>query len=296
LNTIGVGLNNHNDNLLEQLADKGDGVCNYVDDAAEVKHILVDNLLQTLVPIARDAKVQVEFDPAQVESYRLLGYENRAIADQDFRNDKVDAGEINSGHQITALYEIVRVGNLQSQDSPLAKVHVRFKPPYKNGVAQPGNDEASEISSPVYAKSAAAAFEATSFGYRRAVLAAQFAEFLRRSVHARGDSLDQLIADLQKLAGERNEQEVSELADMVVKSRGLLQAEFARRGDLDRAVYELRTSCWERTRLEALHRESDRDLLHRMDEQVASLEGTVRTLLENRFKDESKMRSLGYVK
>src|SRR6202008_794415 len=183
-------------NLLEQLADKGDGVCNYVDDAAEGKHVLVDDFLKTLVPIARDAKIQVEFDPAQVERYRLLGYENRAIADQDFRNDKVDAGEINSGHQITALYEIVRTGS--ASDAPLAQVRVRFKPPHRDGVASAGGEEASEISAPVHAKLAAANYDGTTYGYRRAVVAAQFAEFLRRSVHARGDSLDQLIADATK--------------------------------------------------------------------------------------------------
>jgi len=285
LNTIGVGMDNHNDNLLEQLADKGDGLCNYVDDAAEVKHALVDNFLQALVPIARDAKVQVEFDPAQVESYRLLGYENRAIADQDFRNDKVDAGEINSGHQITAMYEIVRVGNLAVQDAPLAKVHVRFKPAYKNGIAQPGSDEASEISKPVLAREAAGRFEATSFGYRRAVLAAQFAEFLRRSVHARGDSLDQLIADLLKLSSDRTgDAEVAELADMVVKSKGLLEAEFARRGELDSCVYQLRETRWQREQREMAKLDADREILRAMDEQIALQEARLRALLEQRLK------------
>lgn len=284
LNTVGVGMNNHNDNLLEQLANKGDGLCNYVDDEAEVRHALVDNFMQALVPIARDAKIQVEFDPAQVESYRLLGYENRAIADADFRNDKVDAGEINSGHQVNAVYEIVRCGNLQNQDAPLAKVSVRFKPPHRDGVASADGEEASEITSPVFAKNAAASFEATSFGYRRAVLAAQFAEFLRRSVHARGDSLDQLILDLTKLAGEKNDPEVGELSDMVVKSKGLLQAEFSRRGELDRAVFDLRTKCFEREHIESARRASDRELLLAMDQQIASLEVTVRTLLDQRLR------------
>ncbi len=282
LNTIGVGMNNHNDNLLEQLADKGDGVCNYVDDAAEVKHVLVDNLLQTLVPIARDAKIQVEFDPAQVESYRLLGYENRAIADKDFRNDKVDAGEINSGHQITALYEIVRVGNLANQDAPLAKVNVRFKPPHKDGVASPGGEEASEISSPVYGKSASAGFEATTYGYRRAVLAAQFAEFLRRSVHARGDSLDQLISDAQKLASEKNDQETAEFSDMVVKSKALLDQELSNYGELQQRLDRLRHISWEKARLESMQREIDRARLAQMDTEIASLENSLREELDRR--------------
>ena len=278
LNTIGVGMNNHNDHLLEQLADKGDGLCNYVDDAAEVKKVLVDDLLKTLVPIARDAKVQVEFDPAQVESYRLLGYENRAIADQDFRNDKVDAGEINSGHQITALYEIVRTAS--ASDAPLAKVQVRFKPPHKDGIAGAASEEASEISSPVFARNGTARFEQASYGYRRAVLSAQFAEFLRRSVHARGDSLDQLIADVQKLTGERNDAETAELADMVVKSRALLDAEFARRGRIERAVFDLRHSCFEQARLEARRLESDRVQLAALEREIAERELNLRKLLD----------------
>ncbi|HUR28224.1 MAG TPA: YfbK domain-containing protein, partial [Planctomycetota bacterium] len=284
LNTIGVGMNNHNDNLLEQLADKGDGLCNYVDDEAEVKHALVDNFLQALVPIARDAKVQVEFDPAQVESYRLLGYENRAIADRDFRNDKVDAGEINSGHQITALYEIVRIGNLGAQEAPLAKVNVRFKPPHKGGIASPATEEASEISKPVLAKEAAVSFEATPFGYRRAVLAAQFAEFLRRSVHARGDSFDRLIADLKQLSSEKSDAEVAELSDMVVKSKVLLDREFARRGELEAKVHELRYDCWRRAELEEQRREQDREAIRILEEQIRDRELALRTILRERLK------------
>ena len=187
LNTVGVGMNNHNDNLLEQLADKGDGLCNYVDDEKEVRRALVDNFTGAFETIARDVKIQVEFDPTQVERYRLLGYENRAVADADFRNDKVDAGEVGAGHQVIALYEIVRTH--VSGDGPLATVHVRWKAPYKNGVKDSESDTATEIAQPVYSKSAAGSFIATSPGYRRAVLVAQFAEFLRRSIHARSRRL-----------------------------------------------------------------------------------------------------------
>lgn len=283
LNTIGVGMNNVNDHLLEQLADKGDGLCNYVDDAQEMRHALVDNFMRTLVPIARDAKVQVEFDPAQVQSYRLLGYENRAIADHQFRDDRVDAGEINSGHQITALYEIVRVGTPPVANAPLAKVMVRYKPPHKDGVAQAASEEATEISQLVFARQAAGSFEATSFGYRRAVLAGQFAEFLRRSVHARGDSLDRLIEDTRKLAQERpGDVQVKELADMVLQSKLLLDADLARYSQLQARVDELRRHRYERERLAALQRESDREILQRIDQQVASLERALRDELEER--------------
>jgi Ca-activated chloride channel family protein len=282
LNTIGVGMNNHNDNLLEQLADKGDGLCNYVDDAAEVKHALVDNFLSTMVPIARDAKVQVEFDPAQVESYRLLGYENRAIADADFRNDKIDAGEINSGHQITALYEIVRTSSAPTVDAPLATVRVRYKLPYKDGVAGPGSDESSEIAKPVFAREAAGSFAATGHGYRRAVLAAQFAEFLRRSVHARGDSLQTLIDELQKLNSEGNDPQVAELRDMVLKSKQLLDSELANYGELQRRLDRLRESAWNRARLQSMQNELDRARLASLDLEIASLERELREEFDRR--------------
>ncbi|HVS09362.1 MAG TPA: von Willebrand factor type A domain-containing protein, partial [Planctomycetota bacterium] len=125
LNTVGVGMGNHNDAFLEQLADKGNGLCNYVDDEREARRALVENFTGAFEPIAKDVKIQVEFDPRQVERYRLLGYENRAIADADFRNDAVDAGEVGAGHQVVALYEVVRTGD---GDGPLATVRVRWKP------------------------------------------------------------------------------------------------------------------------------------------------------------------------
>ena len=114
LNTVGVGMGNHDDDFLEQLADQGDGLCQYMDSPAEARKALVDEFTKTLQPIARDVKIQVELDPNQVESYRQLGYENRVIADADFRNDAVDAGEVNAGHQVTALYEVVRSNRRRS--------------------------------------------------------------------------------------------------------------------------------------------------------------------------------------
>ncbi|HKX46329.1 MAG TPA: von Willebrand factor type A domain-containing protein, partial [Planctomycetota bacterium] len=127
LNTVGVGLGNHNDAFLEQLANRGDGLCNYVDGPLEAKRALVDNFLGAFETIARDVKLQVEFDPQQVGSWRLLGYENRALADREFRQDAVDAGEVGSGHAVVALYELadVRFG-----EGDLATVRVRFKAPF----------------------------------------------------------------------------------------------------------------------------------------------------------------------
>jgi Ca-activated chloride channel homolog len=110
LTTLGFGTGNYNDQLLERLADAGNGNYAYVDSLSEARKVLVSELSATLYTIAKDVKIQMEFNPAEVLEYRLIGYENRALAREDFNNDKVDAGEIGAGHRVTALYEIVRVG------------------------------------------------------------------------------------------------------------------------------------------------------------------------------------------
>ncbi|WP_439863538.1 vWA domain-containing protein [Pseudomonas antarctica] len=142
LTTLGFGVDNYNEHLMEQLADAGDGNYAYIDNLREARKVLVDQLSSTLAVVARDVKLQVEFNPAHVSEYRLLGYENRALKREDFNNDKVDAGEIGAGHTVTALYEIVPKGEqgwlepLRYAASPavgnpseeLAMVRVRYKP------------------------------------------------------------------------------------------------------------------------------------------------------------------------
>ncbi|MDH0144638.1 vWA domain-containing protein [Aquipseudomonas alcaligenes] len=110
LTTLGFGTDNYNEQLMEQLADAGDGNYAYIDNLREARKVLVDQLSSTLAVVAKDVKIQVEFNPAEVSEYRLLGYENRALKREDFSNDKVDAGEIGAGHTVTALYEVVPVG------------------------------------------------------------------------------------------------------------------------------------------------------------------------------------------
>jgi Ca-activated chloride channel family protein len=290
LNTIGVGMNNHNDALLEQLADKGDGICNYVDDAKEARRALVENFTGAFVPIARDVKVQVDFDPAQVESYRLLGYENRAVADIDFRNDAVDAGEVGSGHQVVALYEIVRSG-ADSGEAPLATVRLRWKAPHQGVGLEAGSGAATEIEHAVRAREAAGSYAATSAGYRRSVLVAQFAEFLRRSVHARGDSLDRLIEEAQRLEGELRDPEFAEFTALVLKSRQLVLAELGRYGDLARTVDELRWNCFRAAQLEDLGRSEDLERIRELERQNRLLEEALRNLLAA-----GELRKLGYFK
>lgn len=110
LSVLGFGMGNYKDSTLEQLADKGNGNYAYIDSLAEAKKTLVEQAGGTLVTIAKDVKLQVEFNPAVAQAYRLIGYENRVLRKEDFNNDKVDAGEIGAGHTVTALYEVIPVG------------------------------------------------------------------------------------------------------------------------------------------------------------------------------------------
>jgi Ca-activated chloride channel family protein len=111
LTTLGFGSGNYNDHLLEQLADEGNGNYAYIDRLSEAQKVLTEELSATLLTIAKDVKIQIEFNPAQVSEYRLIGYENRMLNEEDFANDKVDAGEIGAGHRVTALYEISLTGS-----------------------------------------------------------------------------------------------------------------------------------------------------------------------------------------
>ncbi len=124
LTCVGVGDNNFNDALMESLADKGNGNYYYLDTIEEAKKVFVHQLQGTLVTVANDVKVQLEFNPALVTSYRQIGYENRALANKDFEDDSKDAGELGSGHSVTALYEIVPAGR-----GEIASLRLRYKDP-----------------------------------------------------------------------------------------------------------------------------------------------------------------------
>ena len=110
LSVLGFGMGNLKDANLEKLADKGNGNYSYIDSEREARKVLVEQMNSTLVTIAKDVKIQIEFNPAQVQAYRLIGYENRVLAHQDFNDDRKDAGEIGAGHMVTALYEVVPSG------------------------------------------------------------------------------------------------------------------------------------------------------------------------------------------
>ena len=179
LTTIGFGMGNFNDILMEQLANKGNGSYAYVDTLAEARRIFVENLTGTLQVIARDAKVQVDFNPRVVSRFRLLGYENRRLDHEDFRNDDADGGEIGSGHSVTALYEIKLHEGAVGQ---LATVFVRHE--------DPDTRQVTEVSKDIFAAELSAAFEDASPEFQLVAGVAEFAEILGDSFWAREGSLE----------------------------------------------------------------------------------------------------------
>jgi Ca-activated chloride channel family protein len=172
LTTLGFGMGDYNDHLMEQLADKGDGRYAYVDDIKEARRVLVEELSGTLLTIAKNAKAQVEFDPAVVESYRLIGYENRAIADHRFRDETVDAGEVGAGHSVTALYEVkLRPG--APADGLVATLRLRYRSPETGAILETERKLRRSELAPSWVLSSPA--------LRFAASVAEFAEVLRGS-------------------------------------------------------------------------------------------------------------------
>lgn len=138
LSVLGYGMGNYKDNKMQQLADKGNGNHSYIDNINEARKVLVSEFGSTLFTIAKDVKVQIEFNPAKVQAYRLIGYENRVLAAEDFNDDKKDAGELGSGHTVTALYEVIPVG---VKSEFIANVDPLKYQPEKNNTAAGGGDE-----------------------------------------------------------------------------------------------------------------------------------------------------------
>lgn len=133
LTTLGFGTGNYNDAMAERLADVGDGNHAYIDTLQEARKVLVQEMQSTLLTIAKDVKIQIEFNPAQVAEYRLIGYENRMLRREDFANDRVDAGDIGAGHEVTALYELTLVGSGADRLPPL-----RYAAPEPKNAASSG--------------------------------------------------------------------------------------------------------------------------------------------------------------
>jgi Ca-activated chloride channel family protein len=209
LSTFGFGMGNYNDVLMEQLADQGDGVYAYVDTPNEAQRLFVDNLTGTLLTIARDAKIQVEFNPDIIASYRLLGYENRAVADEDFRNDDVDAGEIGAGHSVTALYAVRPVAEAAADQEALI-VRVRYE--------QPDTGEVVEIARRIALRDFAESFAAAPFSLQLAAVVAEYAEQLSQNSQATASGLDAVLLEAMRVAelfpGDADVQEFIDLLQM----------------------------------------------------------------------------------
>jgi Ca-activated chloride channel family protein len=213
LTTVGFGMGNYNDVLMEQLADHGNGFYAYVDSLDEAKRLFVYELPSTLQVIARDARIQVEFNPAVVRSYRLIGYENRDIADEEFRKDDVDAGEIGVGHSVTALYEI-KLWDDGSATDPAMTVYVRYE--------NPDTGETIEINRSIARAEFAPSFEEASPHFQMTAVVAEYAEVLRHSYWARESSLDGVLAQAERVAAHFPEdQEVAEFLELVGRATWL---------------------------------------------------------------------------
>ncbi len=205
MTAIGFGMDNYNDTLMEQLADNGNGFYAYVDDMREAKRLFIDNLTSTLQTIAMDAKVQVDFNPEVVSRYRLVGFENRAIADEDFRDNTVDAGEIGAGHSVTALYEVKLYPEAYGN---IATVYLRWEDPDTRQVV--------EMSKDFQVGDLARRFERSDPYFQRTVIVAEYAEILKESYWAEGSSLDDVYREAVRVSEYfGHDEDMSELLELI---------------------------------------------------------------------------------
>ena len=202
LSTLGFGTGNYNEQLMEQIADVGDGAYSYVDNLMEGHKVLVSEMTSTLATIAKDVKVQIEFNPALVQEYRQIGYENRQLRREDFHNDKVDAGDIGAGHTVTALYELTLTGARGAIDplrygaavtagdarsGELAHLRLRYK--------RPGQSSSELIETPIR-REAMKPLDQADADFRFATAVAGFGQVLRGGRHTGGWT----VADARALA------------------------------------------------------------------------------------------------
>jgi len=214
MTAIGVGMGNYNDALLERIANTGDGSYYYVDSAAEAEKVFVAGSVGTLEIIARDAKVQVELDPKTVRRYRLLGYENRDVADRDFRNDTVDAGEIGAGHEVTALFELELADDVKARDR-VATVRVRFESPEMGAITEDART--------LRAGAIRRGFDRMAPDFRLDAAVAELAEILRKSPHADGSSLDAVLNVAEGVQEDRPDAaHVAEVIELASRARDLV--------------------------------------------------------------------------
>ncbi len=209
LSVLGFGQGNLNDHLMQTLAQNGNGVAAHIDTLNEARKVLVDEATSTLFPIAKDVKLQVEFNPKTVAEYRLIGYETRALKREDFRNDKVDAGDIGAGHTVTAIYEITPTGNgtaaigdsrYQQSDASAKKMQTSFGDEYaflKIRYKQPDQTTSTLITTPIKTDSAGASTEAT-----WATAVAAFGQIVKGGKYTGDFTYDDVIAMARSAKGD----------------------------------------------------------------------------------------------
>ena len=232
LTVLGYGMGNYKDNKMQKLADKGNGNHAYIDGISEAKKVLVNEFGGTLFNIAKDVKLQIEFNPQKVQGYRLIGYENRMLAKEDFNDDKKDAGELGSGHTVTALYEVIPVGVKSSFLEKVDKLRYQKDKNSVTATAKNGEimniklrykkangDVSSLIEHPVMDNNIK--LENTSDNYRFAAAVAEFGLLLRNSSFKSDASFTQVIGLAKKAKGEDKEGYRKEFIKLV-SSAGLI--------------------------------------------------------------------------
>lgn len=207
LSVLGFGMGNLNDSMLEKLSGKGNGNYAYIDTIGEARKVLVRELGSAVETVAKDVKLQVTFDPNQVSSYRLVGYENRLLSKEDFSDDKKDAGEVGAGHQVTAFYEIVPT-HRNSSDSGI-EVQVRYK--------QPDSQTSQLFSHSVSASSKR--FEKAGKDFQFAASVAAFGMWLKNSPHGSRLSKSQILRWAKRSQGFDSYGYRAEFFDLVEKAR-----------------------------------------------------------------------------
>ena len=228
LTTLGFGQGNYNEAMAEKLADIGDGNHAYIDNLMEGRKVLVEEMTSTLLTIASDVKIQVEFNPATVAEYRLVGYENRRLNREDFNNDQVDAGEIGAGHDVTAIYEVSLVGSGGEASDPLRYGATRPMPGAGAELAHlklryklPGNDR-SVLMEREIRRGDATAQAGESLRFAAAVAA--YADLLRGGTHTNGFTWDQVEALARGARGEDTWGYRGEFLTLVDQARRLTPA------------------------------------------------------------------------
>ena len=227
LSVLGLGTGNIKDNKMETLADNGNGNYSYIDSILEAKKVLVEEMGGTLFTVAKDVKFQVEFNPAKLKGYRLIGYENRLLNAEDFEDDTKDAGEIGAGHCVTALYELVPIGSkmdikesdLKYQDSKQRSdsasdewltVNIRYK--------EPDSDSSQLLTYPV---TTAAYSDNPTNDFKFASCVAEFAMLLRESEYVGNATYDHVINRLKQLDNIENDPYKKEFVELVKMAKEL---------------------------------------------------------------------------